>query len=337
MANLRVRTHGVRIVRARMLGQSQTALLHFERPQVPRFVYFYGGEMPCRDYQPTRQFCPICRTTRHRPHVCPNPTAGACNTCNHPNPEAGHTFVPKCALCGGAHLTAAKDCNNKLKRIPPRGKPASTTTPKTQRHPRPRWFSSEQEDSDSDYSESSMTYRSRSGSSPRSRSRSCSWPRPHFRSPRRRSQSTTKQQQHGASIIAAPKDKAGVPAKPTEDQGSPTKRANTKEQETQRCLYEELVQATSAREDELLAGQHGWPTRSATRHRGHDPSRRLCRTLSRGSPEHRTVDQGHLLPLGSNARSPQEQHRPVQSGLHLSSGGNTGSPQSTPVSPRLVW
>ncbi|KAH7977437.1 hypothetical protein HPB49_001504 [Dermacentor silvarum] len=29
MANLRVRTHGVRIVRARMLGQSQTALLHF--------------------------------------------------------------------------------------------------------------------------------------------------------------------------------------------------------------------------------------------------------------------------------------------------------------------
>ncbi|KAH7984871.1 hypothetical protein HPB49_026253 [Dermacentor silvarum] len=67
MANLRVRTHGVRIVLARMLGQSQTALLHFEGPQVPRFVYFYGEEMPCRDYQPTRQFCPICRNTGHRP------------------------------------------------------------------------------------------------------------------------------------------------------------------------------------------------------------------------------------------------------------------------------
>ncbi|KAH7979258.1 hypothetical protein HPB49_008870 [Dermacentor silvarum] len=113
----------------------------------------------------------------------------------------------RCALCGRAHLTAAKDCNNKLKRIRPRGKPAPTTAPKTQRHPRPRWFSSEREDSDSDYSESSMTYRSRSGSSPRSRSRSCSRPRPHFRSPRRRSQSTSKQQQQGAPIIAAPKDK----------------------------------------------------------------------------------------------------------------------------------
>lgn len=229
MANLRVRTHGVRIVRARMLGQSQTALLHFEGPQVPRFVYFYGGEMPCRDYQPTRQFCPICRTTGHRPDVCPNPTVRACNTCNHPNPEAGHTCVPKCALCGGAHLTAAKDCNNKLKRIPPRGKPASTTAPKTQRHPRPRWFSSEREDFDSDYSES-MTYRSRSGSSPRSRSRSCSRPRPHFRSPRRRSQSTPKQQQQGAPIIAAPKDKGSQQNQRKTKEASP-KRTNTKEQE----------------------------------------------------------------------------------------------------------
>ncbi|KAH7940958.1 hypothetical protein HPB49_008365 [Dermacentor silvarum] len=230
MANLRVRTHGVRIVRARMLGQSQTALLHFEGPQVPRFVYFYGGEMPCRDYQPTRQFCPICRTTGHQPDVCPNPTVRACNTCNHPNPEAGHTCVPKCALCGGAHLTAAKDCNNKLKRIRPRGKPASTTAPKTQRHPRPRWFSSEREDSDSDYSELSMTCRSRSGSSPRSRSRSCSRPRPHFRSPRRRSQSTSKQQQQGTPIIAAPKDKGSQQNQRKTKAASP-KRTNTKEQE----------------------------------------------------------------------------------------------------------
>ncbi|KAH7954539.1 hypothetical protein HPB49_019568 [Dermacentor silvarum] len=106
---------------------------------------------------------------------------------------------------------------------------------------------------------------------------------------------------------------------------------------TQHCLYEELVQAASAREGELLARQHGRPTRSATRHRGHDPSRRLCRTLSRGSPELRTPDQGHLVPLGSNARSPQEQHRPAQPGPHLSSGRNTGSPWDTPVSSRLVW
>ncbi|KAH7936360.1 hypothetical protein HPB52_021566 [Rhipicephalus sanguineus] len=91
LGNLRVRTHGVRIVRARMLRQSQTALLHFEGPQLPQLVYFYGGEMPCRCYQPTRQFCPICRTPGHRRDVWPNPTARACDVCNLPNPEAGHT------------------------------------------------------------------------------------------------------------------------------------------------------------------------------------------------------------------------------------------------------
>ncbi|KAH7953259.1 hypothetical protein HPB49_006555 [Dermacentor silvarum] len=174
------------------------------------------------------------RQTGHRPDVCPNPTVHACNTCNHPNPEAGHTCVPKCALSGGAHLTAAKDCNNKLKRIRPRVKPASTTAPETQRHPRPRWFSSEREDSDSDYSESSMTCRSRSGSSPKSRSRSCSRPRPHFRSPRRRSQSTSKQQQQGTPIIAAPKDKGSQQNQRKTKAASP-KRTNTKEQEAT-CL-----------------------------------------------------------------------------------------------------
>ncbi|XP_065291822.1 serine/arginine repetitive matrix protein 1 [Dermacentor albipictus] len=100
-------------------------------------------------------------------------------------------------------------------------KPASTTTPKTQRQPRPvthstkaadlrpRWFSSEREGSDFDYSESPSIYGSRSGSNPRSRSRSrsCSRPRSHFRSPRRRSRSTPKQGQQAAPAIAVLKDK----------------------------------------------------------------------------------------------------------------------------------
>ncbi|KAH7955961.1 hypothetical protein HPB52_005288 [Rhipicephalus sanguineus] len=119
LANLRVRTHGVRIVRARMLGQSQTALLHFEGPQLPQL--------------PTRQFCPICRTPGHRPDVCPNPTARACDVCHLPNPEAGHTCVPKCALCGGPHLTAAKEPQSqspkrRSRSMPQHQKQAATTT-----------------------------------------------------------------------------------------------------------------------------------------------------------------------------------------------------------------
>ncbi|KAH7963452.1 hypothetical protein HPB52_021219 [Rhipicephalus sanguineus] len=48
LANIRVHAHAVCIVGTRMLGQSQTALLHFEGLQLPQLVYFYGGEMPCR-------------------------------------------------------------------------------------------------------------------------------------------------------------------------------------------------------------------------------------------------------------------------------------------------
>ncbi|KAL1480874.1 hypothetical protein MTO96_034646 [Rhipicephalus appendiculatus] len=184
-----------------MLGQSQTALLHFEGPELPQVVYFDGGEMPCRCYQPTRQFCPICRTTGHRADVCPNPTARACDVCNLPNPEAGHTCVPKCALCGGPHLTAATECENKLKRIQTWRKPASTnTTCKTQPHPvtqsikavapRQRWFSSERrEDHDPDITEPLSDHRSRSASSSRSKSRSRLQPRPQSQSPKRRSRS----------------------------------------------------------------------------------------------------------------------------------------------------
>ncbi|KAH7983959.1 hypothetical protein HPB52_015781 [Rhipicephalus sanguineus] len=162
-----------------MLGQSQTALLHFEGPQLPQLVYFYGGEMPCRCYQPTRQFCPICRTPGHRPDVCPNPMARACDVCNLSNPEAGHTCVPKCALCGGPHLTAAKECENKLKCIQTWRKPATTEPPSAHRSP--------------------------PASSSRSKSRSCLQPRPQSQSPKRRSRSMP-QHQRQAATTAAPDD-----------------------------------------------------------------------------------------------------------------------------------
>ncbi|KAH7978436.1 hypothetical protein HPB49_005504 [Dermacentor silvarum] len=42
--NPRVRTQGVRILYARMLGKSRTAVLTFDGPIVPRYVYYYGGE-----------------------------------------------------------------------------------------------------------------------------------------------------------------------------------------------------------------------------------------------------------------------------------------------------
>ncbi|KAL1430319.1 hypothetical protein MTO96_015028 [Rhipicephalus appendiculatus] len=47
MANLRVRTQGVKIERARMLGSTKTAIITFTGSTLPRCVYFMGAEAIC--------------------------------------------------------------------------------------------------------------------------------------------------------------------------------------------------------------------------------------------------------------------------------------------------
>ncbi|KAH7952974.1 hypothetical protein HPB49_002998 [Dermacentor silvarum] len=56
LSNLQMRTQRVTIVQARMLAKSETAVITFDGPIVPRFVYYYGGEMPCVPYRPTRRY-----------------------------------------------------------------------------------------------------------------------------------------------------------------------------------------------------------------------------------------------------------------------------------------
>ncbi|KAH7972094.1 hypothetical protein HPB52_006340 [Rhipicephalus sanguineus] len=134
LSHLRVRTQGVTIVQARMLGQSQTAVITFDGPILPRFVYYYGGEMPCVPYQPTRQYCKLCKSQGHRTDVCPTPMTKACSNCRLRDPPEDHTCEPECALCGGGHPTAASECTKKLKRVPQRGWPPLShkhSTPQT--------------------------------------------------------------------------------------------------------------------------------------------------------------------------------------------------------------
>ncbi|KAL1469008.1 hypothetical protein MTO96_041100 [Rhipicephalus appendiculatus] len=136
--NLRVRTQGVTIVQARMLGKSETAMITFDGPIVPRFEYYYGGEMRCLPYQPTRQYCKLCKSQGHRTDVCPTPTVNVCSDCRLKDPPKDHECVPECALCGGAHPTAAKECTKKLKRIPSTGQTTATTVEVPKRTAIPR-------------------------------------------------------------------------------------------------------------------------------------------------------------------------------------------------------
>ncbi|KAH7943194.1 hypothetical protein HPB52_006290 [Rhipicephalus sanguineus] len=66
MANLRVRTQGVKIERARMLGSTKTAIITFMGSTLPRCVYFMGAEAVCYPHKPTKQVCKVCHSAGHR-------------------------------------------------------------------------------------------------------------------------------------------------------------------------------------------------------------------------------------------------------------------------------
>ncbi|KAH8035308.1 hypothetical protein HPB51_004549 [Rhipicephalus microplus] len=72
MANLRVRTQGVKIERARMLGSTKTAIITFTGSTLPRCVYFMGAEAICYPHKPTRQACKPANTVSWTRIVSPS-------------------------------------------------------------------------------------------------------------------------------------------------------------------------------------------------------------------------------------------------------------------------
>lgn len=142
MAHLRVRTQGVEILTARMIGATQSAALTFIGPLLPRFVYYYGGELRCYPFRPTLQVCKICREKGHRTDVCPNPDRPICRLCGLLDPTDGHKCEINCASCGEAHPTGDHSCKQRLKPVRLRPAPSSASMkPKA-----PRWFASEDEE-----------------------------------------------------------------------------------------------------------------------------------------------------------------------------------------------
>lgn len=155
MAHLRVRTHGVEIITARMIGTTKSAAITFFGPTLPRAVYYYGGELRCYPFRPTIQVCKVCREKGHRADVCPHPDRPICRLCGLTNPTDGHPCSISCASCGEAHLTGDPTCKKRLK--PPKPKRpqvqaghsdklqqgTSNDPPRTKNL---RWFSSEEEE-----------------------------------------------------------------------------------------------------------------------------------------------------------------------------------------------
>ncbi|KAH7961251.1 hypothetical protein HPB52_006095 [Rhipicephalus sanguineus] len=149
MTHLRIRTQGVELVQARMIGNTKSAALTFYGDKLPRTVYFYGGELICHPFRATLQVCKVCREKGHRADVCPQPDKHICRLCSTRNPTTGHPCQLICASCGEFHLTGDPACSKRLKPVQLRNRTSETSEkqlPSQASEVPPRWFSSEEEE-----------------------------------------------------------------------------------------------------------------------------------------------------------------------------------------------
>ncbi|KAH7940860.1 hypothetical protein HPB49_007095 [Dermacentor silvarum] len=100
------------ILAVRKLGDSTAAVVTFEGPKLPRFIFYHSVVAYVRPYKKTIPACSLCGTIGHRPSACPRPTPGHCTRCGTQvqvtaEGLAQHECNPTCLLCSGPHETGA--------------------------------------------------------------------------------------------------------------------------------------------------------------------------------------------------------------------------------------
>ncbi|KAH9379591.1 hypothetical protein HPB48_023142 [Haemaphysalis longicornis] len=102
-----------KILQARRMGKTNSAIIVFEGDEVPYFAYYRGAEYHCYLHKKRHEICKTCRRFWHRTDVCPTPEIKVCKGCATNNPPENHRCDPKCALCGREHPTADKKCRQR--------------------------------------------------------------------------------------------------------------------------------------------------------------------------------------------------------------------------------
>lgn len=74
---------GAPIIKARVMGSTETALITFEGSFVPCYVLYYQAECRCHPERPKAQFCQRGHKIGHRKDVCTlPPSTELCQTCS---------------------------------------------------------------------------------------------------------------------------------------------------------------------------------------------------------------------------------------------------------------
>ncbi|CAN7975370.1 unnamed protein product, partial [Ixodes persulcatus] len=129
------------VLAARRMGKSRALLVTIRGKRIPTYFYFNGFTLSCFPYRDRIEACFNCRRTGHRADVCPMPPQSRCHRCGAQHPsqnEDGSHFEcqPLCAICGGLHITASKECSHRYVRRPEGRGPAPTEPEKHRRQSR---------------------------------------------------------------------------------------------------------------------------------------------------------------------------------------------------------
>ncbi|KAH9372413.1 hypothetical protein HPB48_009637 [Haemaphysalis longicornis] len=109
-----------KILHARMMGQSNSAVITFEGVYPPRHITVHRAVTRVHPYRPRSTLCLNCLEIGHKTEVCPRKhTHRYCNVCStplaiDPEDEEPHKCVPHCTNCDGDHAPTDPKCPSRL-------------------------------------------------------------------------------------------------------------------------------------------------------------------------------------------------------------------------------
>lgn len=109
------------IVEIRKFGTSNKARITFAGKEKPRYVHYDNMVVAVQTYYKTIPACIQCGVVGHRADACPNLQPNTCGLCGLQAPlvegvRDPHNCVPRCSVCGGAHVTNSRECAAKFRK-----------------------------------------------------------------------------------------------------------------------------------------------------------------------------------------------------------------------------
>ncbi|KAH9368446.1 hypothetical protein HPB48_012624 [Haemaphysalis longicornis] len=106
-----LRCSAAEIITARPLGKTNSALVTFNAPSLPRIVRLFSVVTRVFPYKPRTLVCDTCHQMGHKKDICPNHTAPKCSTCGLAAVENHQcATTPSCTNCKGAHRATDPTC-----------------------------------------------------------------------------------------------------------------------------------------------------------------------------------------------------------------------------------